>query len=45
MNWQSSNFQPPAMSRATRCASATFDASRARLTIDSPKKARPSETP
>jgi hypothetical protein len=45
MNWQSSNCQPPARSRATRCASATFDASRARLTIDSPKKARPSVTP
>jgi hypothetical protein len=45
MNWQSSNCQPPAFSRATRCASATFDASRTRLTIDSPKKARPSDTP
>jgi hypothetical protein len=45
MNWQSSSVNPPALSRATRCASATFDASVARLNIDSPKKARPSFTP
>ncbi len=45
MNWQSSSSNPPVLSRATRCASAIFEASRIRLTIDSPKKARPSDTP
>jgi hypothetical protein len=37
--------KPPALSRATSQASATFDASVRRLTIDSPKKARPSASP
>ena len=45
MNWQSSRVNPPTRSRATRCASATFDASVARLNIDSPKNARPSAMP
>lgn len=45
MNWQSSSVKPPTRSRATSQASATFDASLARLNIDSPKKARPSRTP
>ena len=35
----------PALSRATSQAIATFEASRARLTIDSPKNARPSAMP
>ncbi len=45
MNWQSSRVKPPKRSRATSQASATFDASVRRDTIDSPKKARPSATP
>ena len=44
-NWQSSKVNPPTLSRATSQASATFDASVARLTIDSPKNARPSARP
>ena len=42
MNWQSSRVKLPALSRATSQASATFDASVARLNMLSPKKARPS---
>jgi len=45
MNWQSSSVKPPTRSRATSQAIATFDASRARLTMLSPKKARPSANP
>ncbi len=45
MNWQSSRVKPAKRSRATSQASATFDASVRRDTIDSPKKARPSATP
>ena len=45
MNWQSSKVKPPTFSRATSQASATFDASVARLNMLSPKKARPSLTP
>ena len=45
MNWQSSRVKPPTFIRATSHAIATFEASRARLTIDSPKKARPSAMP
>ena len=45
MNWQSSRVNPPTLSRATSQASATFDASVARLNMLSPKKARPSLTP
>jgi hypothetical protein len=44
-NWQSNNVKPPATSRATSQASATFDASVRRLNMLSPKKARPSFTP
>ena len=40
MNWQSSRVKPPTFSRATSQASATFDASVARLNMLSPKKAR-----
>ena len=45
MNWQSNRVKPPTFNRATSHASATFDASRVRLNIDSPKKAAPSLTP
>ena len=45
MNWQSSSVKLPTFSRATSQASATFDASRTRLNMLSPKKARPSFTP
>jgi len=45
MNWQSSNEKRPARSRAMSHASATFDASRSRLNMLSPKKAPPSFTP
>jgi hypothetical protein len=45
MNWQSSRVKPPTMRRATSQASATLEASRARDTIDSPKKAAPRRTP
>jgi len=45
MNWQSSRVNPPTRNRATNQASATFDASVARLTIDSPKNALPSARP
>jgi hypothetical protein len=45
MNWQSSSVNPPTFRRATSQASATLDASVARLTIDSPKKALPSARP
>jgi hypothetical protein len=45
MNWQSSRVKWPTWSRATSHASAIFDASVARLNIDSPNKARPSLTP
>ena len=45
MNWQSSSVKPPVRSIATSAASATFDASRSRLTIDSPKNAPPSASP
>lgn len=45
MNWQSSSVKPPARSRATSHASATFDASVARENMLSPKKARPSDMP
>jgi hypothetical protein len=45
MNWQSSNVKLPTLRRATSQASATFDASVARLNMLSPKKARPSFTP
>ena len=39
MNWQSSSEKPPTFKRATSQASATFDASVARLTMLSPKNA------
>ena len=42
MNWQSSKRVAAAFRRATSQASATFDASVARLNMLSPKKARPS---
>jgi hypothetical protein len=45
MNWQSSKVKLPAFMRATSQASATFEASRSRLNMLSPKKARPSFTP
>jgi hypothetical protein len=45
MNWQSSRVKPPTLSRATSHAIATFEASRARLTMLSPKNARPSARP
>ena len=45
MNWQSSSVKLPTLSRATSQASATFEASVARLNMLSPKKARPSFTP
>lgn len=45
MNWQSSRVKPAKRSRATSQANATFEASVRRDTIDSPKKARPSDTP
>jgi hypothetical protein len=45
MNWQSSRPKPPKRIRATSQASATFDASVRRDTMDSPKKAPPSATP
>ena len=45
MNWQSSNWKLPTISRATSQAKATFEASRSSDTIDSPKKAAPSLTP
>ena len=45
MNWQSSSVNPPARNRATSAASAALDASRVRLTMLSPKKARPSAKP
>jgi hypothetical protein len=45
MNWQSRSVKLPALSLATSQASATFDASRWRLNMLSPKKARPSFTP
>jgi hypothetical protein len=45
MNWQSSKVKLPTCSRATSQASATLDASRARLNMLSPKNARPSLTP
>ena len=45
MNWQSSSVNPPAFSRATSVAIATFDALGARLTMLSPKKARPIARP
>ncbi len=45
MNWQSSREKLPTRSRATSHASATFDASVSRENIDSPKNARPSDTP
>ena len=45
MNWQSSRVKPPARNRATSAASATFEALVARLTMLSPKKARPKTRP
>ena len=45
MNWQSRSVEPPTFRRATSQASATFEASVARLNMLSPKKARPSFTP
>ena len=45
MNWQSSRVKPAKRNRATSQASATFDASVRRDTIDSPKKAPPNATP
>jgi len=45
MNWQSSKVKQPVLRRATSQASATFEASVARLNMLSPKKARPSFTP
>jgi hypothetical protein len=45
MNWQSSSWKPPTISRATSQASATFEASGLSDTIDSPKKAAPRRTP
>lgn len=45
MNWASSSTNPPVISRATRCTSATFDASRRRENMLSPKKAPFSDTP
>ena len=44
-NWLSSSVKPPSRSRATSATSATFDASRARENMLSPKKAPPSATP
>src|ERR1700692_3215520 len=44
-NWVSSSVKPPIRKRATRCTSATFEASRARLNMLSPKNAPPSFTP
>jgi hypothetical protein len=45
MNWQSRSVKLPTVMRATSQARATFDASRTRLNMLSPKKARPSFTP
>ena len=45
MNWQSSSRNPPLISRATRWTSATFEASRSRLNMLSPKNAAPTDTP
>jgi hypothetical protein len=45
MNWQSRSVKLPTWSRATSHAKAIFDASRTRLNMLSPKKARPSFTP
>ena len=45
MNWQSSSVKLPTFRRATSQASATLEASVARLNMLSPKKARPSFTP
>ena len=45
MNWQSSSWKFPTISRATSQASAIFEASRSSETIDSPKKAAPNDTP
>jgi hypothetical protein len=45
MNWQSSSWYPPSFIRATNQASATFDASVARLNMLSPKNARPIASP
>jgi len=45
MNWQSSSRAPPRRSSDTSHASATFDASSARLNIDSPQNAAANPTP
>ena len=45
MNWQSRSVKLPHLRRATSHASATLEASRLRLNMLSPKKARPSFTP
>ena len=45
MNWQSSSWKPPTISRATSQASATFEASRSSENMLSPKKAAPRRTP
>ena len=45
MNWQSSRRKPPLISRATRWTSATFEASRSRLNMLSPKNTAPIDTP
>ncbi len=45
MNWQSNNNAPLRRNAATSQASATFDASGARLNIDSPQNARSNPTP
>jgi trehalose 6-phosphate synthase len=45
MNCVSRSRKPPSRSRATRCTSAIFDASVARLNMLSPKKAPPMRTP
>ena len=45
MNWQSSSSPPARRSAATSQASATLEASTARLNIDSPQNTRSKPTP
>jgi hypothetical protein len=45
MNWQSSKLAPPRRSAATSQASATFEASAARLNMLSPQKTPSNPTP
>jgi hypothetical protein len=45
VNWQSSNSAPPRRSAATSQASATFEASLARLNMLSPQNTRAKPTP